>query len=626
MGRKIQFKRGPEASLPTLDIAEIGFTTDTQRMFIGGADGNVELAKAAQLADIAINVKSLGAKGDGVTDDTADIQEAINSVSGNAVVLFPKGTYITRPLTIPANTHIVFQTGVLVKAAAGYGLSDSMFKIVGDNVTIDGNFATVQMLKSEYTSGEQRHGFFIMGVENIVIRNLVIKDTGGDGIIIGPNEWSTFKISKNVKVLGCKLDNNRRQGISVVGASDVLIDNCTITNTNGTNPQAGVDIEPNNTTYDNRNVTVQNCYMTDNVGGGVLVYNNSYNVKVLNNIMKNNGATLKRMVSGSPNPTIEFKGNVIEGAVLYGDGISRCLIEGNTADRIVLTSTVGKCYYNKVIGNKSLNSSGLGLDISENEQIEIVRNHVENATGRGISVVSSNYAVIDNNTVIGSATDYAIYLATSSNSKVINNKVRRDTKSTQYGIQIAGSNTNVLIEDNDLFDSATADDIHSDASSTIIGSNIMLDGFKRFYTYFDFVPTASKGWVGKFIILKRTGEIGRLYSCIETDAGTFQFRMVEPYNRVSAPPTTGTWAVGDKVYHTSPTIGTYLGWVCTAGGTPGTWQGFGQVSVSRDVTANRPATSGLSRGYQYFDTTLDPDGKPIWWTGLAWVDATGAAV
>jgi hypothetical protein len=31
-------------------------------------------------------------------------------------------------------------------------------------------------------------------------------------------------------------------------------------------------------------------------------------------------------------------------------------------------------------------------------------------------------------------------------------------------------------------------------------------------------------------------------------------------------------------------------------------------------------------GVPYLDTTLDPDGKIIWWTGTAWVDATGAVV
>lgn len=39
------------------------------------------------------------------------------------------------------------------------------------------------------------------------------------------------------------------------------------------------------------------------------------------------------------------------------------------------------------------------------------------------------------------------------------------------------------------------------------------------------------------------------------------------------------------------------------------------------TTAARPTTRSL--GYMYFDTTL---GKPIWWNGAAWVDATGATV
>ena len=48
-----------------------------------------------------INVKDFGAVGDGTTDDTAAIQAAINYIAGNAVVLFPRGTYkITDTLTI----------------------------------------------------------------------------------------------------------------------------------------------------------------------------------------------------------------------------------------------------------------------------------------------------------------------------------------------------------------------------------------------------------------------------------------------------------------------------------------------------------------------------------------------
>jgi hypothetical protein len=39
------------------------------------------------------------------------------------------------------------------------------------------------------------------------------------------------------------------------------------------------------------------------------------------------------------------------------------------------------------------------------------------------------------------------------------------------------------------------------------------------------------------------------------------------------------------------------------------------------TTGARPATPTLYQGY--FDATL---GKPIWWDGTTWVDATGATV
>ncbi|OIN55486.1 hypothetical protein [Arsenicibacter rosenii] len=40
-------------------------------------------------------------------------------------------------------------------------------------------------------------------------------------------------------------------------------------------------------------------------------------------------------------------------------------------------------------------------------------------------------------------------------------------------------------------------------------------------------------------------------------------------------------------------------------------------------TAGRPGTVGLPTGYQYYDTQI---GKPIWWNGTAWKDASGTTV
>jgi hypothetical protein len=42
------------------------------------------------------------------------------------------------------------------------------------------------------------------------------------------------------------------------------------------------------------------------------------------------------------------------------------------------------------------------------------------------------------------------------------------------------------------------------------------------------------------------------------------------------------------------------------------------------TTANR--TTNPRIGWPYFDTSLGANGKPIWWNGTAWVDATGTTV
>jgi len=56
------------------------------------------------------------------------------------------------------------------------------------------------------------------------------------------------------------------------------------------------------------------------------------------------------------------------------------------------------------------------------------------------------------------------------------------------------------------------------------------------------------------------------------------------------------------------------------GVTTATWQ---YVKYTVNTTANRPTTGRVTGYAQSFDTTL---GKPIWWNGTNWVDATGTVV
>jgi hypothetical protein len=54
--RKIKIRRGLEAQLPTLDIGEPGFTTDTKRFFIGSATGNIEYPNLTAVQALIDNI------------------------------------------------------------------------------------------------------------------------------------------------------------------------------------------------------------------------------------------------------------------------------------------------------------------------------------------------------------------------------------------------------------------------------------------------------------------------------------------------------------------------------------------------------------------------------------------
>jgi hypothetical protein len=74
---------------------------------IGAAAYGEPLARADEPAQTAYDVKSFGAVGDGETDDTGSIQQAIGAArAGGGIVFFPPGTYLTRRLTLYSQIHL----------------------------------------------------------------------------------------------------------------------------------------------------------------------------------------------------------------------------------------------------------------------------------------------------------------------------------------------------------------------------------------------------------------------------------------------------------------------------------------------------------------------------------------
>lgn len=54
----------------------------------------------------------------------------------------------------------------------------------------------------------------------------------------------------------------------------------------------------------------------------------------------------------------------------------------------------------------------------------------------------------------------------------------------------------------------------------------------------------------------------------------------------TASPVSGTHALGDVVFNANPAAGQPIGWMCTVGGTPGTWVVLGYLYKSRTVTTS----------------------------------------
>lgn len=148
------------------------------------------------------NVKAAGygAAGDGTTDDTTAIQNAINAanVAGGGIVFFPPGTYISTLLTLHSKVHLIgagitatvlklknttntsfLQTNSFATLTGG-NTTGGEFNFSIQNLTVDGN-------RANQTGDATKAAIQIYGY-GYILHNLRVHDSLGVGIY---SEWST---------------------------------------------------------------------------------------------------------------------------------------------------------------------------------------------------------------------------------------------------------------------------------------------------------------------------------------------------------------------------------------------------------------------------------------------------
>ena len=251
---------------------------------------------------------------DGSVDYTKYIQKGIDE---NSNVLMPNFPILINDggLSIRSNSNIAFQdkSSIILKSSSKGSYALLNVSNV-ENVIIKNPVIVGDRDSHIGKTGEWGMGIQISESQNIRIISAIISNCWGDGIYIGS---STSQKNDHIEINSVKIDNCRRNGISITHGSNIEILNAVISNTNGVAPMAGIDIEPNNGMAAIDNIKIINPTTINNGNFGIVVSLGalpsevSKNVKIRIDNHIDNGSKIAFCLAG-------FRGNYQDKKILTG--------------------------------------------------------------------------------------------------------------------------------------------------------------------------------------------------------------------------------------------------------------------------------------------------------------------
>jgi len=263
----------------------------------------------SMIAGAPVNVLDFGATGDGVTDDTAAIQNAIKYVCANKLSLyFPKATYaIGTTLLIPQNFDATFTGQNSIVTIDG---GDSIFKMLSDITLFESAYYNSGVLTSNFGTAYDSHYSV-----NIILQNFsVISSTGSKLVqpVLKIQDWHYGCVIRNIK--------------------------------SAVNQQMMFSANNFSTMFD----TIQS-FLQAPKAGARFVFSGAHNLNKISNFVAQNSVTAYRF--DGPVTACQITNMSVEGctygfefnATVYDANIENSYFEGVSKTGIVFTSYVDAC-------------------------------------------------------------------------------------------------------------------------------------------------------------------------------------------------------------------------------------------------------------------------------------------
>jgi parallel beta-helix repeat protein len=579
--------------------------------------------RQGQLANKQCNVRIFGAKGDGITDDTLAIQNAINYLNGlgGGTLYFPKGTYkVTSQITLYGNLifngcnstlyadpspflqkllYIPSIAGVsksltsngtigsyTVSVADTNGLAAGNYVLISDN-SINGRhvreFLCIESLTATSVTFTTALTYNYLTADSAVIQketpvnNLVIRDLT---IRCSPTSDITY-VGLFYNLMNAKLQNVQ------------ILD---LRSTTEADAQTGFYIE------NGLNFEIKGCYLTRKSGNG-----QGFFISGVSNLI-----VADNKLSGFKFGMVVLRS---EQAIIYGNQVKGC------SGAVRGIKTVG-CLHGIIEKNAISGGYDNGLKIEDTGRCTIKNNSIVGVTDIAMNLSNQNVNdayecghVIEGN-VIEKCGGYGIYLAEGMSKTAINGNLIKDA--TTKGIYINTGCSNCMIVENTIVNPGS-DGIVVNSVSCVVNNNIILNsgGVPIYNTANDVVISNNyiTGWTGtsggcrympgnslignvftnsdvtKYSLYcaadpipndgttlmgnislncpYETGSLARL-DAHSINYGNVFWNVGQKVLHCGGSPTTGTFMAGDKVFYRTPTANNYIGEVCTVSGTKGT--------------------------------------------------------